>query len=152
MKMSSSEVGAWLAAWLMVATSTVWADVEVSGAWARATMPGQKVAGVYMQLRSDTPAKLVGAKTDVADAAEVHEMRNDGGVMRMRRIDALDLPAGKTVVLAPGGYHVMLQNIHRPLKARDRVSLTLLIEEKGKRVEIPVNAEVRSLMEEGSHN
>ena len=72
-----------------------WADVKVSGAWARATMPGQEVAAVYMQLRSDVRARLVGIKTSAAKTAELHEMSNEGGVMRMRQVASLDLPAGK---------------------------------------------------------
>ncbi len=71
-------------------------------------------------------------------------MSNEGGVMRMRRVDSLDLPAGKTVVLEPGGYHVMLLDIVRPLKAGERVAVTLVIEEGGKRFELPVEAQVRS--------
>ena len=77
-----------------------WAGVEVFDAWARATMPGQKVAGVYMQLRSDVQARLVGVRSDAARTAEVHQMSHEGGVMRMRRLESLDLPAGKTVTRA----------------------------------------------------
>ena len=128
--------------------SSAWAGVEVSGAWARATMPGQKVAGVYMQLRSDTPAKLVGVKSASAKSAELHRMSHEGGVMKMRRVDALDLPAGKTVALEPGGYHVMLLDIKRPLAAGEHVNVILVIDEGGKRIEVPVQAQVRSLQEE----
>jgi len=144
--------GALVALWLLSAGSIARAGVEVSGAWARATMPGQKVAGVYMQLRSDVQARLVGVKTDAAKTAEVHQMSHEGGVMRMRRLESLDLPAGKTVTLAPGGYHLMLLDILRPLKAGERVSVTLVLDEGGKRVELPVQAEVRSVMEEGEHS
>lgn len=127
------------------------AGVEVSGAWARATMPGQKVAGVYMQLRSDGPARLVGVKTDAASSAEVHQMSHEGGVMRMRRLESLELPAGKTVKLEPGGYHVMLLDIVRPLKAGERIAVTLVVDRAGKRLEIPVEAEVRAVMKEEEH-
>ena len=144
--------GALVALWLLSAGSIARAGVEVSGAWARATMPGQKVAGVYMQLRSDVQARLVGVKTDAAKTAEVHQMSHEGGVMRMRRLESLDLPTGKTVTLAPGGYHLMLLDILRPLKAGERVSVTLVLDEGGKRVELPVQAEVRSVMEEGEHS
>ena len=67
-------------------------------------------------------------------------MSNEGGVMRMRRVDSLDLPAGKTVALEPGGYHVMLLDINRPLKAGEHVAVTLVIEEGGKRFELPVRS------------
>jgi copper(I)-binding protein len=143
--------GALVALWLLGAGSIACAELEVSGAWARATMPGQKVAGVYMQLRSDVQSRLVGVKTDAAKTAEVHQMSHEGGVMRMRRLESLDLPAGKTVTLEPGGYHLMLLDILRPLKAGDRVSVTLVLDEGGKRVELPVQAEVRSVMKEEEH-
>ena len=132
-----------LALGLISVAAAAWAGVQVTGAWARATLPGQKVGGVYMQLRSDTSAKLVGVRTPIAHAAEVHQMSNDGGVMRMRRVDTLDLPAGKTVALEPGGYHVMLLDIERPLKAGERITVTLVVEESGKRFELPVDVQVR---------
>ena len=68
--------------------------------------------------------------------------------MKMRRVDALPLPAGETVTLEPGGYHVMLLDINRPLKAGEEVGLVLVIEQSGKRVELPVQAQVRSVLEE----
>src|SRR5574341_2407823 len=97
------------------AAPSVHAGVVVTGAWARATLPGQTVAGVYLQLRSDAPARLVGVRSAAAKTAELHHMSNEGGVMQMRHIESLDLPAGKTVVLEPNGYHIMLMNIGRPL-------------------------------------
>lgn len=133
--------------WL-AAGSQAWAEVQISGAWARATMPGQKVAGVYLRLRSDAAATLIGVKSDAAKAAEVHHMTHEGGVMKMRRVDALPLPAGETVALEPGGYHVMLLDINRPLKSGEQVGLVLVIEQSGKRVELPVRAQVRSVLEE----
>lgn len=110
-------------------------------------MPGQVVAGVYMHLKADARAKLVGVKSAAAGAAEVHQMSNAGGVMRMRHVDSLDLPAGRVVKLEPGGYHVMLMDIRRPLKVGERVELTLEIEQAGKRLQVPVSAEVRALTE-----
>ena len=137
-----------LALGLLGAVPVAWAGVQVSGAWARETMPGQKVAGVYMQLRSDQQASLVGARSAAANAAEVHRMSNEGGVMRMRRVDSLALPASKTVTLEPGGHHLMLLDINRPLKAGEYVGVTLVIEQSGKRFELPVQAQVRSVLEE----
>jgi copper(I)-binding protein len=121
-----------------------WADgVEVTGAWARATMPGQKVAAVYMDLRSDRPAKLVGVESPAAASAEVHEMRNQDGVMRMRHVEVVDLPAGQVVKLAPGGYHVMLFDIKQAIKPGDQVKLTLKIERGGKLEDVQVVAAVK---------
>jgi hypothetical protein len=132
------------ALWLVAGAAR--AAVEVSEAWARATMPGQKVAGVYMQLRADGAARLIGVRSGAARAAEVHEMSHAGGVMKMRKVEALDLPAGKAVKLEPGGFHVMLFDIGKPLKPGERVPLTLIVEQAGKRVEVPVSAEVRPLL------
>ena len=136
---------------LSLLAGPVRAAVEVSEAWARSTMPGQKVAGVYMRLKADRPARLIGVRSRAAKTAEVHEMSHAGGVMRMRKVEALDLPANQAVKLEPGGYHVMLFDIAKPLKPGERVSLTLIFEQAGKRVEVPVNAEVRALLEDSRH-
>jgi hypothetical protein len=120
------------------------AGVEVSGVWARATLPGQKVAGVYMEIRSERDARLVGVASPAAASAEVHEMRHQDGVMRMRRVEALDLPAGEAVQLAPGGYHVMLFDLREPLEAGRQVALTLEIEIAGRREAVPVTAVVKA--------
>lgn len=119
--------------------------VQVTEAWARATVPGQKVAGAYMQIRSAVDARLVGVASPVAGSAEVHWMKMEDGTMRMRAIDALDLPAGKAVELAPGGYHVMLFRLKQPLVAGERVALTLEFETAaGGKLQVPVSAEVRA--------
>jgi len=135
-----------LLASLLWAAVSAHAAVQVTGAWARATMPGQKVAGVYLQLESDVKARLVGVRTAAAKSAEVHEMSHAGGVMRMRRLESLDLPAGEPIDLHPGGLHIMLLDIHQPLQVGQRVPLTLIVEAAGKRVEVPVEAEVRPLL------
>jgi hypothetical protein len=118
--------------------------VSVTQAWARATVPGQKVAGVYLDLRSDEAAALTGVRSSAAGSAEIHSMSNDNGVMRMRRLERLDLPAGQTVRLAPGGNHIMLLDIKRPLQAGERVPLVLIVERNGKKRSIQVQAEVRA--------
>src|SRR5512139_501860 len=82
--------------------------VEVKDPWARATAPGQKAGGVFMQLMSPGGGALVAAESLAANIVEIHEMAMEGNVMRMRAIPKLDLPAGQTVELKPGGYHVML--------------------------------------------
>jgi copper(I)-binding protein len=96
-----------------------------------------------MEIRSDRAAKLVGVESPVAGAAEVHEMRHQDGVMRMRHIEVLDLPAGEVVRLAPGGYHVMLFALRQPLAAGDQVKLTLAVERDGKREDVEVVAVVK---------
>lgn len=117
--------------------------VRIIDPWARATVPGQKVAGVYMEIVSATAARLTGVSSPLAGAAEVHRMTMEGGIMKMRPAGALDLPAGKVVKLAPGGYHVMLFDLTRALVAGESVPLTLTIEDAGKRRQLAVTAIVR---------
>ncbi|HKQ26504.1 MAG TPA: copper chaperone PCu(A)C [Burkholderiales bacterium] len=109
--------------------------IRVIDPWARATVPGQKVGGVYMEIVSPRDARLTGVASPVARAAEVHLMTMDGGIMKMRVVEALDLPAGRPVKLAPGGYHVMLFDLKKPLIAGEKVPLTLVIEEAGQRTQ-----------------
>jgi len=97
-----------------------------------------------MKISSARGASLVGAESTAAGAVEVHEMSMDGNVMRMRAVPRLDLPAGKTVELKPGGYHMMLIDLKRPLKKGDSVPLRLKIENKDNTVSnVEVKAEVR---------
>ena len=126
------------------------ANVSVTDAWARATMPGQKVSGAYMQIQSDADARLVGASSTVVPRVEVHEMKMDGDVMRMREVKAIDLPQGKTVSLQPGGYHIMLMNLQKPIAAGDVIPLSLVIESGGKRQTVEVKAEARAPMGGGA--
>jgi copper(I)-binding protein len=121
------------------------ASTEVKDAWTRATVPGQKVAGVYLEIRSRSGARIVGVRSPAANSAEIHSMSNDGGVMKMRRLDGLDLPAGQSVRLESGGNHIMLFDIKHSLAPGTRVPLTLILEEQGKKKSIQVQAEVRAL-------
>ena len=103
-------------------------DVQVKDPWVRATVPGQMVAGAYLEIVSPTPARLVGAASPLAKSAEIHSMKMDGDVMRMSAVPAIELPAGQGVKLAPGGYHIMLMGLARQLKPGDKVPLTLKLE------------------------
>lgn len=117
------------------------APVKVDDAWARASVQGQAGTGAFMRLTATESMKLVGVASPAAGVAEVHEMKLEGDVMRMRAIPSLDLPAGKTVELRPGGYHLMLMDLKAPLKAQDRVPLTLVLRDaKGaeRRLELQV--------------
>jgi copper(I)-binding protein len=125
------------------------AQVDVSNAWARGTVPAQTATGVFMTLHAHAPAKLVGVSTPAAATAEVHEMKMENNVMRMRAVDGIELPAMKDVELKPGGYHVMLSGLKAPLKAGDVVPVTLTIEQGGKRTQQLVKAEVRGLTAAG---
>ena len=122
------------------------AQVVVANPWVRGTVAGQKTTGAFMELKSATDASLVGAASPVAGIVEVHEMKMEGGVMRMNAVDKLALPAGKAVELKPGGYHVMLMDLTRTLKEGDTVPVTLTFEDKaGKKQTVEVKAPVRGL-------
>jgi len=122
------------------------AQVTVKDAWVRATVPQQKATGAFMQISAAKDTKLVSASSPVTPVVEVHEMAMQDNVMRMRQIPALDLPAGKTVELKPGGYHVMLLDLKQQVKEGDTVPLTLVFEGKdGQRESVEVKAPVRAL-------
>nr|WP_295778654.1 copper chaperone PCu(A)C [Rhodoferax sp.] len=106
------------------------AVVDVKGAWARATVQGQKASGAFMILTAKDNAQLVSVSSTVAGVAEVHEMKMDGDVMKMRAlVNGLDLPAGKAVSLKPGGYHVMLMDLKLPLQKDTTIPLTLVFKD-----------------------
>lgn len=122
------------------------AQVTVLEPWVRATVPNQKASGAFMQVRSSQAARLVGISTPAAGRAELHEMAMENSTMRMRQVDAIDLPAGKTVNLASGGYHVMLFDLKRQLKDGERVPLTLVVQDGAKKSSsVTVEAQVKPL-------
>jgi periplasmic copper chaperone A len=98
---------------------------KVEGAWVRSSVPGQQGTGAFMKLTSNEATQLVGVATPVAGVVQVHEMKLEGEVMRMRAIGKLDLPAGRTVELKPGGYHVMLLDLKQALTQGSTVPMTL---------------------------
>jgi len=131
---------------LLVAGTAMAADLEVKSPWVRGTVAGQKATGAFMELRSPAGTTIVGASSNAAGITEIHEMKMDGGVMKMKAAPRLDLPAGKTVSLAPGGYHVMLMDLKQPLKKGDVVTITLQLEGANKKPEsVDIKAEVRDL-------
>lgn len=105
------------------------AAVQVSGAWVRSTVPGQMGTGAFMKITAKNGAKLVGVSSPVAGVGEVHEMKMEGDIMKMRAIPALELPAGKAVELKPGGYHVMLMDLKQPLLKDSKVPVTLMFKD-----------------------
>jgi copper(I)-binding protein len=122
------------------------AQVTVTAPWVRATVAMQPSTGAFMQLKSPKAVKLVSVTTPVAGIVEVHEMVMDGQVMRMRGVQALELPANKTVELKPGGYHVMLMDLKGQVKAGDTVPMTLVFEDADqKRETVQVKATVKPL-------
>ncbi len=122
------------------------AEVTVKDAWVRGTVPAQTVTGAFMTLTSSEDAKLVGARSPVAKMSELHVSTMTNGVNNMRHADSIALPAGKAVELKPGGYHVMLMGLAKPVAAGDKVPIALTIEDsRGKRSTVEVQAEVRAL-------
>ncbi|MEL4180422.1 copper chaperone PCu(A)C [Roseateles sp. PN1] len=131
---------------LLVASLQASAQVDVSQAWVRATVAQQKATGAFLQLKAKSDSRLVEARSPVAGVVEIHEMAMDGSVMKMRAVPGLDLPAGKSVELKPGGYHIMLMDLKGAIKAGDKVDLTLVFENSAKQREtVEVKAEAKQL-------
>jgi copper(I)-binding protein len=127
-------------------TALVHAQVTVKDAWVRATVPQQKASGAFMQLTANRDVRLVEARSPVAGVVEIHESSMEGGTMRMRAVNAIELPAGRSVDLKPGGYHVMLMALKQQIKEGEIVPITLVVEGKdGKRENVEVKAPVRAL-------
>ena len=134
------------AAALLLVAFSVMAQVTVKDPWVRATVSQQKATGAFMQITSAQDARLVEASSPVAGVVEVHEMTMEKDVMKMRAMKGLDLPAGKSVELKPGGYHVMLMDLKQQMKEGDTVPLTLVVEGKDKkRSSVEVKATVKAL-------
>ena len=119
-----------LTAVLALVCSTLYAQtVEINNAWVRSTVPGQQGTGAFMSITARDGAKLVGASSPVAGVVEVHEMKMEGDIMKMRAVPLLDLPAGQTVHLKPGGYHFMLMDLKQALPKDSKVPLTLRLQD-----------------------
>ncbi len=146
MKLSKHLLAAALSA--ACAVSVLAQNVTVSEAWARATVPGQKATGAFMKLTAKDSVKLVGVSTPAAGVAEIHEMKMDKDVMKMAALpNGLDLPAGKSVELKPGSFHVMLMDLKAPLTKDTSVPLILVFQDaKGVKtnleVKVPVSAQM----------
>lgn len=135
-----------LAVSLACAAAPSWAQTVVKDAWVRGTVAQQKATGLFAQITSASGGKLISVSSPVAGAVEIHEMAMADGMMQMRALASLDLPAGKTVELKPGGYHVMLLDLKQQMKAGDTVPVTLVVEGKdGRRESIELKAPVKAL-------
>jgi len=135
----------------VASTASAQVAVAVADPWVRGTVTGQKATGAFMQLKSSADTALVAAASPVAKIVEIHEMKVEGGMMKMNAVDRLALPAGKPVDLKPGGYHVMLMDLVKPLKDGDTVPLQLTFEDKaGKKQTVEVKAVVRPLAASGT--
>jgi copper(I)-binding protein len=122
------------------------AQVAIADPWVRGTVPGQSATGAFMQLTATSDLALVAAASPVAKVVEIHEMRMEGGMMKMSAVERLPLPANKRVELKPGGYHVMLMGLAQPLKEGEAVPITLTFADAaGKKQSVEVKAPVRPL-------
>ncbi len=120
--------------------------IQITGAWVRATAPGQGVAGIYLDIVSNSDARLIAVETPVAEEAQLHQMRMDGGTMRMRQVDTIELPAGKSIALKPGDLHVMAFGLKKPLRPGDEVLIRLtVIDAKGAKRTVATMAQVKNL-------
>lgn len=128
-------------------------NVEVKDAWIRTSVQGQMSTGAFMKITARENMKLVSVSTPVAGVAEVHEMKMEGDVMKMRAVKGgLDLPAGKTVELSPGGYHLMVMDLKAALPKGSTVPFTLVFKD-AKGVESKVELKVPvALSLEASHH
>ena len=120
--------------------------VEVAYAWVRASAPGQSAASVDLSITNMQAAILTGASSPVARSVELHSMSHQDGMMKMREVDSIQLPAGKTLALGASGYHLMLIGLKAPLKPGDRVPLTLHLKFANKpQVQVLLHVEVKPL-------
>ena len=131
---------------LALAMAPLFAQVTVEDPWVRGTVPQQQATGAFMMLTAETDARLVAAESPVAGVVEIHEMAMENDVMKMREIPALDLPAGQTMDLKPGGYHVMLMQLKEQMVGGTVVPITLIFENSaGERFTQEIEARVTAL-------
>ena len=122
--------------------------VSVADPYARAVPPGQPNSAVFMRISNDgsDDRALLSAASTVSEVVKLHTHRMEDGMMKMRRVDQIELPAGETVTLAPGGLHVMLIGLKQQLQPGDDVPLTLTLDDGS---ELSLMAPVRKVMPMG---
>lgn len=139
-----------LLAALLLSTSVYADDVQVKGAWVRATAPGQEKAMVYMSITAAQNATITGVSSKAAQSGEMHTMEHKNGMMKMYEVKSISLPANERMEMTLHGYHLELVGLKAPLKAGTTVPLTLDIELSDRRkVKVDVQAEVRPLKSAG---
>ncbi len=121
-------------------------SIQVNEPWVRATVAGQKATGAFLTISSKEAVKLVEVKSTAAAIVEIHEMAMTDNVMKMRRVNDLDIPAGKSVELKPGSFHIMLMDLINPVAAGSNVPLTLVFKgAEGKVSKIEINAKAKAM-------
>ena len=146
--MKSRNLSRALVASLALACGALYAQtIDVKDAWIRTSVQGQKATGAFMKITAKENERLVAVSTPVAGVAEVHQMTMEGDVMKMRAVEGgLEVPAGKTVTLTPGGYHVMLMDLKAPLTKDSTVPITLVFKnDKGVQSRVQLQVPVSSV-------
>ena len=108
-------------------------SLKVFDVWAKTTVPGGSVSAAYMHIKSGKPLKLIKVETPLTNMAELHDMKMKDGVMEMKAVDAINIPANKLIDLKPGGLHIMLIKVNKPINKGDDVPLTLTFENEAKK-------------------
>lgn len=143
----------WMLLYLLLPLKLLAADIKIDNPWVRGTLEGQSMTGAFMTIKSDKTLYLLSAESTVAKLVEVHSMVMERGVMRMRAIERLAIPANKEVQLTSGGYHIMLMDLSRPLKEGESIPIKLIFEDAEKKQHsVSIQAPVRALTaKEGGH-
>jgi periplasmic copper chaperone A len=125
-------------------------SIDIGHPWARPTAAGQKVGGGYLKLtNTGTADRLISVSSEVSDSVELHTMSMEGAVMRMRQVQGIDLPAGQTVELKPGGLHIMFMGLKAPLKEGSKFPVKLKFEKAG---EVVVQVKVEQPKVQGAEH
>ncbi len=128
-------------------------NIAVSDAWVRSTVPGQKATGAFMKITAPQTARLVSASSPVAGVVEIHEMKMERDVMKMSALSqGLVLPAGQTIELKPGGYHVMLMDLKSTLSPNTQVAVKLTFQDaRGQQTTQDLSVPVMAQPAHGGH-
>jgi periplasmic copper chaperone A len=116
-------------------------SLRVFDVWAKTTVPGGSVSAAYMHIKSAKPLKLIKAESPIAQTVEIHDMKMKDGVMEMKAVEAIDIPPNKLIDLKPGGLHIMLIKVTKPINKGDTIPMTLTFESPDKKTfTVNVNA------------
>lgn len=131
--------------------------VTIKDAWVRPTNPGQEVGAAYMTFLSTKDTTLISVESDVTKSVEIHSMTMQNGIMKMRMMNTLPLAAGKPYKLAPGGYHLMLFDLKKPLSVGEQVNFILTFKDKNKvefkqSIKVPVQSSAEAAATTALHN
>jgi len=127
-------------------------SLEIADPWSHATPKGSSVAAGYMTIKNtgSTPDRLISGSSDVGSGFQIHEMKMEDGVAKMRPIkEGLEIKPGDTVELKPGSFHIMFVGLKKPLAAGDHINATLVFEKAGT---VSVEYEVRAMGAEPGHH